>query len=36
LEARFHGYWFAATSIPCARASSMRRSISGIFPKFGA
>ena len=34
-EARVYGYWFAATSIPCARASSIRFRTAGMRPKFG-
>src|SRR5580765_4030035 len=33
LEARFQGYWLAATSMPEARASSIFLRISGIRPK---
>ena len=36
LEARFQGYWLAATSIPASRAASIFFRISGIRPKLGA
>ena len=35
LDARVYGYWFAATSSPCARASSIRFKTAGMRPKLG-